>query len=659
MLPPSHNLDRPADPGPSGSRPSPEATDPLPLADSAPVKPPRGAGPPRPTTGLVATGSTAIRPGRDRTSPPTRRAGLLAWLALGACLVLAAIPMLVDLHRPELDSAEAVAVATSVETWRRRSELGTGSGRLEPWIPHLNGEPQLEAPPGATWLHLLAMGPLLPDSAAIDALILHARLVSVLFGLLTVAAVFWAGLSIGSLVTASLAALVCLANPVLLHQSRLATNAMPQLGLAMLSIAAALWATRPLKPAPSLIRQAIGWAVCGLALGLTVLTGGPAAGPLVLVPLLLILLLCPHRIAHLIGLIASVFIAGLLITPWSLYVHEQNPGAWRLWLSELVPPWHDVAAYGRLTGSRLLLIAAAVLPWTVWLMGGFVQPLSTSSAGARQRMFIGWVWLLSVTVLLLLSPSGRGKLDVVMPALPVAAILIGQLFRQFSDLSAQGRHARFWRKGRWIHLALLGAASVAIPVAFYFRSAPPADPTQTPVAPMHGLFWAGLAVVLLGLTGLSLRSALRHYPARALAWWALWTVVGFTVLVIPWARGPRVRSNVKDEARQLAHILGDSPALWLAVDKADTSPTHAGLLLYAGQTIRQVRPDQFDPTAGQPSFLLAPKGHPPRGSWQAVRDLDLSASGLRLWKPFAADSAHRPDSADPAADTMPDNPPDP
>ena len=487
---------------------------------------------------VTATTATPPRPARSR--PPRRRGRLSPWLLLGGCLLLAAAPVLIDLQRPGIvDPDETLTVATSAETWRQLHAVPSEGWSLEPFTPVYLNRPRFDAAPGTTWLHLAALGLSRPEELSASQMTLDARLVSAVMGLLAVAAMYWAGFSIGGLAAGCFTALVYLAMPVFLYDCRIGNQVAPSLGFSLLSIAAALWAIRPLRPTASLIRQGLGWAISGVALGLAILTAGANAIAPILLPVLMILLLCPQRINHLLGLVAAVFIAALLVTPWVVYALEQDPQVWRYWLAQVASRPTDAAEIGTRAGVRALLLLAAVLPWTLWLIGALLQPFSTSSAGARQRMFLGWSWFVLIAVWTLLRP-GIEVLRVLAPVLPAAAILIGQLFQQLTELSAEGRHARAWRLLRWPHLTMLLVVSIVLPLGMHFQSelAEHGYLTAAVGAPMHWGYWAGAGVVLVAITLLSLHWAIKHYPGRTVVAWSVWTVAAFIVLVIPVARGP-------------------------------------------------------------------------------------------------------------------------
>ena len=103
-------------------------------------------------------------------------------------------------------------------------------------------------------------------------------------------------------------------------------------------MAAALWAMRPLRRNPHLVRQFLGWLICGVAFGCAALTSGPAALPVVILPVIAIAAMCPHRVGHALGIVAAIAVAALLVAPWTIYVHEAAPEGWQNWLADMMPP---------------------------------------------------------------------------------------------------------------------------------------------------------------------------------------------------------------------------------------------------------------------------------------------------------------------------------
>jgi len=485
----------------------------------------------------------------------------MAWMILLAMLLVTAIPIYTFLGTYNAPNKEHErTLQLTAESWRHRHTMYQGDITLESIVPVSNNEPQLNQPPGIVWLNQLAFTSLDPLTATDSQIAYQMRLVSALFALLTIAAVFWAGFSVGGLKTASFSALTILACPVLILFARAGSPQMPLVGMQTLAVASAMWALRPLRTTPSLPRQAIGWIICGIALGMAVLTGSFAVTPLILLPILVISIMCPNRISHLLGLLASIFIAALMVMPWALYVHGQDTQIWQQWINSLWPEiMASPATFGRALSDRGLLVLVMTLPWTLWLIGSLAQPFSASSSGVRRRVFIGWAWLLTVIVLIITGP-GHDGLTGLLPILPAAAILIGQCLRLFSDLSAEARHARTWRITRWPHLILFFAISLALPAGMYFQNSliEHGILNQPVVAPMTWYFWVGLSASLLLITALSTRFALRHYPGRAMICWSLWSIILMSVLLIPLSRGPLMNQTVSSNTPPSHPLPGGS-----------------------------------------------------------------------------------------------------
>lgn len=538
--------------------------------------------------------------------------------------------MLLELHRPDVtDPVEARALAQSIETWQRPTG-GLAWYSFDRILPYYNGRAQRREPPGLTWAHMLAFNSvsLFHRPTSVDALVLIGRVVSVLLGLLAVAAAFWAGRSMGNSLTATLAGLLCAAHPLLLYYARQASPPMAHAALTLLAIAAALWAIRPLKPAPSIWRQGLGWGLAGVAFAGALLVT-PVALLTVPLPILLILILIPGRLSHLLGLLAAVLIGVLLLTPWVVYVHTDAPDTWRYWLVELAPlagsGW-ELAVTN--LGRRALAAVILTLPWTLWLFGAIAQPFSTSSKGSRPRLFMSWVWFITVTTVLL--AMGRenehwGFLGFLLPVVPAAAVLIAQLFTQYHDLASEGRHARGWQRLRYPFLAILLAASLLVPLALHAQpmlKQPFAWDMPWPLA-------LASAILLLGLVTLSIHWMNREFPAKTMVVWCCWMLAMLLVVILPLSRGPLAVNPLRQAGADVAALTQDVPVYWLdqpgirggrgvrggeswgSSEETEGWPDPA-LILYSGRPIPLLRVDQFSAALEEVGeFNLLTGTHPP------------------------------------------------
>lgn len=497
---------------------------------------------------------------RRTRRPTTRRELGTAWLVLSGLLLLAAIPLAIELTRPRLFNLhEARAHGTALETWQRQDGFRDADSSIETWVPVYLGRLRYDQPPGSVWVHVLALpqqaNP--PDSASARATL---RWVGVFMALLLVAAVFWAGHSIGGTMTGLLGALAAMSMPTFLFFGRIAAPEMMTASWAAVAMATALWAMRPLRRNPSLIRQFIGWLLCGLTMGMATLTGGGSVVPVVLIPIVVIALICPHRIGHTLGLVAATAIAALTVTPWAIYVHEASPDGWQLWLNPVAnqPASALFAGYGASVLWRLLAGVALLGVWAVWLLPTVLQPYSSSSGKARQRMLIGWSWLVSCAALVILLP-GPTRPSVFVVLVAPAALALGQVMRQFHDLSAEGRHATFWTAGKWVTIGLTALLSLMLPGwAYYGDGRPDAwgllQSEHGPLFATMGIwFWGGTALVLCLLTLLGARFAMTNHPGRAFGAWAAWTLTAAALLAIPLARGTTLNTPATPP-------LGDAPS---------------------------------------------------------------------------------------------------
>ncbi len=566
---------------------------------------------------VVATSPTnGLDAPKASTAPPRRPSRLIVWLMLLVCLILAAGPLLVDVNRPDVvNPEEAASLNVAVYTWKHHQQTAAAGARgdrlidwmeMHPLVPYLNASPQLHDPPGGVWAQQLAFVGLDPkDDPPPRAFVLRGRVASVCFALLTVLAVFWTGASIGPVRTATLAALVCCANPVFIYHARMATPAVQHAALTILSVAAAMWAIRPLRAAASVERQFIGWVVSGIALGAAILTGGLWTGFYVAGPVLIILVLCPGRISHLLGLLASLLIGVLLVMPWLVKAGEADAAVYEQWLSSLRPTdWSDFATLAKQSGVRIGVLLIAMLPWTLWLFGAVIQPFSSSSAGSRIRLLLGWSWFIASILLVTLNPRNVRLADQLV-MMPAGAIMVGQLFRQYSDLAAAGRFARFWRFLRWLHLLLLTLTSIAVVAGLYLQPkfVDYGWITQPLLQPPPWYFGVGLGVVLLGIVALSLRWCMRNFPFAAAFGWAVWTLVLVGLLAIPFSRGPAVQSTIAVDAATLRQVAQNQPIYQLDALLEDR-PVDARLLFYTNRPVTTVNQTELDQLREQPAAFI-------------------------------------------------------
>ncbi len=462
------------------------------------------------------------------------------------------------------------------------------------------------------------------------------RLVSAIFALITVGGVFWAGHSIGGIKAGVFSALICAANPSFIWHARLASPTIHITAWSILSIAAALWAIRPLKPAPSIERQFLGWVVCGVAMGLAAMMAGPVVVLTVALPILVLLLMCPHRRGHLMGLVAALLIGVLVVVPWTAMLLNHVPDAAQHWLDEHQPfGFFLVERFFEFFGQRFGIVLLMMLPWTLWLIAAVGQPFSTSVSGLRTQLFLGLAWFGVVGLMLFIQPdtSSTGGLLALVPA---ASVMIGQVFLHFTEAAAEGRFTRFWRMLRWPQILIMLAGSIVVPMAIAW----PAlfaewKGLETPLFFNPGWwFGVGLMIVLTALTAMAGRMVLRQHPGPSLAMAAAWMLVLATVAAIPLARGPRAKSLIRPDARTIAKAIDQNAVFVVQAEGKNAIEIDPAVLLYAGCQIQPIATGQIDEVAAKrkATIYLVNRIDAPAPLENLESVADLKEVGLRLWR---------------------------
>lgn len=501
----------------------------------------------------------------ERVSKPKPRHDVgLAWLVLLGLMLLASLPLLIDLQTPGVwTEEESRSVSISAETMQRQAPLADGETSLQSWTPVYQGESRWDLPPGTTWLQLLTYFGMVTDTASAEnpndmQWVRRARFGSVLMALLFIAAVFWAGYSIGGLQTGSISAMVAMTMPLVLVFGRHANPSIAAAAWSALSIAGALWAMRPLRTAPSLIRQLVGWITCGIGLGLAALTLGPIATPSTLLCTVVLAMISPRRIGHIMGIIASTVLAILILMPWAMHVHGHDPEVYQQWLSQLKPDWGQIG-FGNLlsrAGWRLALAAMLSGLWLIWLIPALTQPFSTSTGSARRKLLLGWGWLITGLTLVAFAPGEIGIAGLLLIVAP-ASVSVALIMQQFHDLSAEGRHAKLWLIGKWVTCGSMIILAIALPLLGYLLSHQPdavqwlPDVERSLFAKMHWSFYAGAAATLLLASILATRFAIHNHPGRTCASLAAWLLVFLGLASIPVSRSEHLNTTYDPPAAEL------------------------------------------------------------------------------------------------------------
>jgi 4-amino-4-deoxy-L-arabinose transferase-like glycosyltransferase len=584
-------------------------------SDSTPLPPTNDPPPPlaaRPPTSSATnpngklTGPSSALPAAAalKPAPPANPANWLsrhdgtprpisAWLIL-VCLVALYLPLaLVNLAGPAITGPEeAKAMALAVETGNRQENLKlVGSSSPEYWLPQHAGLVSTETPPATLWLHLVSFrfAELSNPEPTPNDKLLWARLSSVLAGILALAAVFWAGHSLAGTPGAGIAGLLCVASPLFLWHARQATPTMPYLAGWTLAIAGALWALRPLRPAPSAARQATGWILSGVATAWAVLAIGPGAFLSVGLPILLFVFLCPNRISHLLGWFTALLIACLVLTPWAIFTIKQTRESLLEDITVFIPAhWSGLGQLAAVGWERALYVPLSLGPWFLWIAGAIAQPFSASAAGVRVRMFLGWS-ALAVAIVITLGAHELEWWSCLAVCVPASALLLAQLITHYSDLAEVGRYPRSWRLIVWPHAVLLTLTPLAVAWALFNP-----DILAQPVIPWNPAD-PGIAITI-AIAGLILALVAARYaslddPRKAMISWALVVCIMLLGIIPHIARGPLAVTNLQREGLRISRLAMGAPIFRLAPARGDKAgQTSDTLSFYSDATISPVSP---------------------------------------------------------------------
>jgi 4-amino-4-deoxy-L-arabinose transferase-like glycosyltransferase len=326
---------------------------------------------------------------------------------------------------------------------------------------------------------------------------------------------------------------------------------------------------------------------------------------LVMLPPLLaaILLTRRRRTDNMLGLLFAVIFGMIAASPWYLYVLDEVPQAWERLFGHYAAPrdlfllsWSHVRAFGMMS------------PWQVWLIGALCQPfMRATSSDHRRQLLIAWFWFALLFVAF--SIPGASHPRYLLPALPAAALMIGQLWSYHAQLANEHRSDPGVNWLRLPHWALLAMASVLGPA---FILAQPALIEQGRLANME---LAGLSTVMvMGMAGtlllLTVLGAWLHalwFPRVAFYLTAAWMMVASTVCYGGYARSYHNVNAYIDDARQVDEAIGADRAVLLHADNSG-GPLDQAFLFYLGRVVRSVGEDRLENlAAGEGArFVITP-----------------------------------------------------
>jgi dolichol-phosphate mannosyltransferase len=292
-----------------------------------------------------------------------------------------------------------------------RQMLGTDSFI----VPVLHGEPYYDKPPLLYWLVMLSFEVFgISDGSA--------RLVSASAALLTVLVTYFWGRRVLGAWPAFVGALILCLSARFVYLGRLLTMN----SLLCLCVVTALAAAHIAVIQNRLVWR--WWLVSALACGLGLLTKGPVALALVLVPLAAVQML-DHRTARpgMIGWLGYFCFAIGLAAPWYVCIAANDPSFlgyffWKQNLIRYVAPFDHAKPFWYYVSDVLI----GMLPWSL-LLPFFARYLCrrVSPAASQRPAALGLFIISAVWIFVFYSLAGSKRAGYILPVMPPLALALG------------------------------------------------------------------------------------------------------------------------------------------------------------------------------------------------------------------------------------------
>jgi 4-amino-4-deoxy-L-arabinose transferase-like glycosyltransferase len=450
---------------------------------------------------------TADRPA-SRTPFPTLP-------AFSLLLILSGLLFLTQLQAPLLEPQEPRYAEVS------REMLAEGS-----WlVPILHDEPYLDKPPLFYWLIMASYRLFgVHDWAA--------RLVPGLAGVLTVMVTYLWGRAVVGERKAFWGALILCLSARFVYLERLLTFD----SVLCLTVTAGLAAAHRAVCSHATLRWSW-WLLSAVACGFGVLTKGPVAMALIMVPVLLYQSIdarCPRP--TLASVAAYLGAAGLVAAPWFIALMVLRPGFaghffWTHNVVRFIAPFdHEEPFWFHLPG-----LVFGMLPWSL-LVPGLLMFLVRRSrrAAARRSPALGYFLLAGLWGVLFFSLSGCKRSVYIVPAVPPLALALGYYLSQL-------RPTFTWRLRRGQSAGLASLVLLLLSLAAVVIAA-----NNQLITPTCAIL---LAVVLVGILPLLWLAPFRSWPACAVLTFGL--LFGGLQLILPsYNRQFALREQLQAHSRQ-------------------------------------------------------------------------------------------------------------
>ncbi|MBB6428741.1 ArnT family glycosyltransferase [Algisphaera agarilytica] len=463
---------------------------------------------------------------------------------------------------------ENVSIGSSQETWHKvvgvRGEPGDASALI---LPEWNGKPRIAKPPMLVWVNMGAaeLTGHDPETTSADRFILICRLVAVAFGLLAIASTYGIGLLVGDRKLAVFAAAIFATMWCIVRASRTASYDGHLLGYATFALCASLWALAPFRDDPAKLgRQLLGFAAAALATAAAMLTKGPLALVIVLLPLLAMAAVMGKRWkTAALGMVAIAAVSVAAFAWWYFAVEQLVPELraslareYAAQRDEAQPVWYYV------------LVLVMVVPWSPWLVAGLLHPFVNTGGRDRRVRLVPYAWF--AALLLFFSIPMAKQQRYILPLIPAAALLCATVIRDQLHMAKAGKPD----PGAWILQRPIGGVAVVGAVAFPALLA--LQPWLMDKGWIDDLNLATLSApiaIVLGLLLLALAIPAEHYLRthrllRGVLFLAAWMSIITAVAGHAYAVRSGADDPTRDNAKQLLNLAAGRPLVYVRPEVA-------------------------------------------------------------------------------------------
>ena len=565
---------------------------------------------------ILKTNDETFRLAEPLQASNTRR---FVW---GLLLLVCLLPLLNSIGtRDTWASMENVTLASSCDTFLEMHGWHDIEKNEQAWfVPSLNGGPRYNKPPLAVWINLLAWSDLTPATTNPRQLMTRARIASVLVGMLMLVSIYWLGLSIGNIHTGLLGALFVGTTILFQKQARLSSYDIYLASFATFSVASAWWAVGPHRPDRlfSKLRYFSGWILSGIGLSAAIMSKGPLAYALVLLPVTFCIIMHRHQLKrNLAGLLLTLALGTALAFPWYNHIETLYQGLSASASTEYVAQRAQKQPFYYYIG-----IIGLVWPWTIIFFGTLFQPWGLAKNSRRKQMLYAWGWM--ALILLMFSIPGAKQQRYILPILPAIGLMFGNFWvdhQRISDASRQDKDLNLVRIPHWIMLAI---ASIAVSLLilgqqWFIDQGYEQWAILGSVGTSLVLFWL---LLCLDIVYLGFKSHMKNEHIKAGYLSATWALLFTTMLLHAYALGPKQYHPVYNEAQRFTQLVQSAPVRFLRI-RDHHDDINEEFAFFSMRRIPSIKSEQLD------AFLNTSEYSISQPRYIMLLDNDLMADKLK------------------------------